>query len=78
MKILLVDQFSGLTPRWLQQHPTTFEALCKELVQMPPGWREAQVLDVEESYCPPMATSTFRAGADGMAEVWKCRWDTSG
>lgn len=93
MKILLVDQFSGITPYELSRRPMTFEELialvqknwdqrAEELMaQYGAGaWlgQAPEVLDVDEKYQPPFATTTFRAGDDGMAEVWRYRWDSSG
>lgn len=81
MKVLVVDQFSGFTPYWLQEHPTRFDDLCDLAVNHEPQtWvrHVAQILDVEESYVPPFATITYRADAHGMAEVWKLRVDSSG
>ncbi len=81
MRILVVDQFCGLSPYWLQQHPTNFEQLAKEVLServASIGRKTPQLLEVDESYSPPWCTTIFRADADGMAEVWKYRWDSSG
>lgn len=84
-RILVVDQFSGMSPYWLKNNPCQFEALVAEVLgqaSVDPkkfGFRAPYVATVtEESYRPEMATTSFRAKADGMAEVWKSRWDSSG
>ncbi len=77
IRVLLVGQFSGISPYELQQHPIRFEALVAEALAEPSGYRKPQVLDVEEGYRPPFATTVLRAGADGQAEVWKYYWDSS-
>lgn len=85
MKILIVDQFSGISPHFVQKNGWSFDALC-EAALAPENARavnpsmgvKAEVLDVEENYMPPFCTTTFREGADGKVEVWKYRWDSSG
>lgn len=81
-KILVVDQFAGPSPYWLQQnHPVKFDQLVEELLAQPvPIYvqQRPELLEVDENYLPPYATTTFRADANGNAEVWRYRWDTSG
>lgn len=78
-KVLIVDQFSSFSPYWLQQNGQSFEELCKTVLESKQWtYREPVILEVEESFTPPFATTTFRAAPDGKAEVWKYRWDSSG
>jgi len=83
MKILVVDQFSGITPYWLSQNPILFNELCAEAHialerQQLWGFTSPRLLDVEESWTPEIGQTALRAGKDGLVEIWKCKWDTSG
>lgn len=94
MKILLVDQFfTVVTPYSLSQEPMTFEALTQRIITAweanvarlkelygPNVYiaRAPEVLEVDSGWCQPFATTAFREGANGMAEVHGYRWDTSG
>ena len=84
-KILVVDQFSGLTPYWLQKNPTPFAELVSDenLAAMaavtPKFGTKPHVLETDESWSPEMCQTSVRANPEtGLAEVWKCRWDSSG
>lgn len=84
--VVLVDQFQSISPYELQRlelagTPMTYVELVEFYTTgagVPGGWRKPQFLEVEESYMPPFATTTYRAKQDGTVEVWKCRWDSSG
>lgn len=86
MKVLIVDQFD-MNPYWLQQNPTKFEALHEALLASYDAVkakyphtlsRRPVVQEVAEGYSPEMCTTILREGVDGLAEVWKYRWDSSG
>jgi hypothetical protein len=86
MKILLVDQFSATpTPYELSIRPMKFdEFVAQELERdqhkLGPGFhlRRTQLLEVNDDYEVPFATTAFREASDGTVEVWRYRWDTSG
>jgi hypothetical protein len=80
-KILIVDQFASVpSPYQLQQRPMPFDDLCKLALaaRQPSYGHKAEVKEVDDSFSPPMCTTTFRADPEGIAEVWKYRWDSSG
>jgi hypothetical protein len=82
-QVLLVDQFAPCpTPYELSQRPMRFDDLVKRMMEMPPtryiGGNPTQVLEVDDTYRPPMCSTVFRASEDGNVEVWKYRWDSSG
>jgi hypothetical protein len=79
MKVLVVDQFVGPSPALIQSHPRKFDELVVEVLSTPPsgfGFRKPELLDVDSSYDPPWATSTFIEGPDGNARAWKLRWNS--
>ena len=82
MKILLVDQFSPTpTPYELSLRPMRFDEFVALELRRPPGAfgsTPTQLLDVDEGWRQPFATTAFREGADGMVEIHATRWDTSG
>lgn len=79
MKILVIDQFSGITPYELQQRPRMFDELVAEELAKPRHIHPAQVLEVEpDNFQPEWATTVIRADDSGMAVVWMTRWDSSG
>lgn len=80
-KVLVVDQFSGLTPYWLSQNSTQFEALCASVMSETTAhgaFNPPKVLEVDETFRTPFTTTCFRADVDGNAEIWQYRWDSSG
>ena len=81
-KVLVIDQFSGISPYKLQNSPPIpFDSLVSavfERHESTPYYRKPEILEVNEDYNPPFATTVLRANADGNAEVWKYRWDSSG
>lgn len=81
-RVLVMDQFVGPSPVDLQQHPLRFDELVREALdynaELKHAWNKSKVLEVEDDYKPEWATTVYRADADGMAEVWKHRWDSSG
>lgn len=82
VRVLIVDQFFGVNPYQLQKHPKTFDALVTEcLNQLYPqsiSYHKPEVKDVPEDFRPEYGTTVLRAGANGMAELWKYNWDSSG
>ena len=83
MKVLIVDQFSGVTPYYLQQNPTPFDDLCEELLEhekkSPNRWNPTRVEEVDgNTFVPPRCTSVFAATDEGLAYLFKWNWDTSG
>lgn len=82
MKILLVDQFHGPSPYWLStQHPRlTFEVLVERVLAEPQArfGHRSEVLEVPDTFLPPWGTTTFRAGPNGEAQLWRYHWDSSG
>lgn len=74
--VLIVDQFSGWnkTP----EPPVPFEVFVQYVMMTKTGWKDPEVREVDEKFVPPSCTTTFRADANGFAEVWKRRWDSSG
>lgn len=90
-KVLICDQFHGPLPYQLRANPIQFDALVEELdadyarrdkqsremCGMPAMYRH-QVVEVAEDYKPRMATTVIAANAEGFAEVWKAKWDSSG
>jgi hypothetical protein len=78
-KVLIVDQFSGVSPYYLQKNPMRFDELVTEILESNARpWRQPRVEEVSNDFQPPMCTTVVRADKDGMAEVWKYRWDSSG
>lgn len=81
-KVLVVDQFCGLSPYQLQKSPPVpFDSLIAAMFEQHesrPWFHKPQVLEVDDDYTPPFATTVLRANQDGNAEVWKYRWDSSG
>ena len=84
MKVLIVDQFAPVpSPYDLSVHPMKFEDLIDLVMGMKmPNYifnkPEVKVIVDPEGYWPPYATTVYRANGDGNAEMWKCRWDSSG
>lgn len=78
--VLVVDQFSNITPYSLQKHPRIFDDLVKEIIATPHHFlTKPRLLEVSEDWTPPyIGLTSIRADKDGRAEVWKCRWDSSG
>lgn len=84
-RVLILDQFCGVTPYRLQQMPTQFDALVAEVVEYESKrpaaafmYNAPRVVDVSEDFMPPWATTVVAADEDGRAFVWKHRWDSSG
>lgn len=81
IRVLIVDQFSGLGPLALaHSHPLQFEDLVTQMLSAAaPAYGPAPRVDyVPEDYRPALCTTIIRAGSNGLAEVWKYRWDSSG
>lgn len=88
MRVLITDQFFGPSPYDLQQCPVQFETLVADMLKedkerkekFPNDYftREAKVLDVADDFKPEWCTTIWRADGNGNAEVWKCKWDSSG
>lgn len=81
-KVLIVDQFDGITPYSLQKNPIQFDDLVEEVINHPNKpkvpWRQPEVRIVGEDFQPEMCTTIIRADAAGMAVAWRYRWDSSG
>jgi hypothetical protein len=82
-KILLLDQFCSVSPYSLHQHPEQFETLVTRILTQAEsgdflGYHKPKVLEVDDSFVQPMATTAIEAGSDGRAQVWRMRWDSSG
>lgn len=83
IKVLIVDQFSNITPYSLQQNPVRFDDLIEQEINKPISTpfalcRKAELREVAEDFKPEMCTTVIRANERGMAEAWRYRWDTSG
>ena len=82
MKILVMDQFAGTSPYWLQENPILFEELCKAALEnvKPTDWRPSKILEVDENYKTqiPLCTTAYRDRGDGYTECWCYNWDSSG
>lgn len=74
-RYLIVDQFSLLSPRWLEQHPCAFDALVEiaEAQPLPATYIRPRVATAVDE--PEWRTTIFRERADGMAEFWRCKWE---
>lgn len=82
-RCLVVDQFSGITPYWLQQEKPTFEALCADVMKAVSegrhlGFRTPTIEDLPLDYHPNWGETVLAEGEDGRAVIWKCKWDSSG
>lgn len=81
-KVLIVDQFSGVSPYYLKQDPQKFDDLCKRVLNAEPSkiflHRKPELKEVDDNFQPPFATTVLRADKNGNAEVWRANWDTSG
>jgi hypothetical protein len=81
-QVLLLDQFSGVTPFSLQENPTKFDDLVK-LTTTPSerwwGYKTPQLHEhVADDFELPMASTAIISDDNGYARVWRARWDTSG
>lgn len=79
-RVLVVDQFCGVSPYWLQKSRVQFEDLVREalLEQWGAPWRRPEVLEVAETWSPPWCTTAVVEGEGGVAVAWKWNWDSSG
>jgi hypothetical protein len=80
-RVLIVDQFAGISPYELSQQPMPFEDLIAHVErdeQAHPPFHPARVLEVDESFEPEWATTVFAADEHGRAFCWKYSWDSSG
>lgn len=79
-KVLIVDQFVGPSPYDLQRYPTPFDALCEQVIAdyKPSSFRKPEIREVTDDFVPEWCTTVIRANADGIAEAWRCHWDSSG
>ena len=81
VRVLIVDQFSGITPIWLRENRPSFQELC-DSAETDPGrfgrLRTPVVTDVREDFHPDWSTTVLREGPDGKAVIWKVKWDSSG
>lgn len=75
MKILLVGQ-ARLSPARLQQFPLAFDDLVEHLLDDQLARPRPKVLEVDESYRVPYAMAAYRADQNGMAELWKARFES--
>jgi len=78
VRVLIVDQFSGVSPYALAKTPVLFEELAAEAIAAGHPWTKPEVKDVPDDFVPRMATTLVAADANGYAYVWRARWDTSG
>ena len=80
-KILVTDQFCGLSPYELQQRPVNFEHLCTEmLAQVRPqhDFRPTHVAVVDlKTYRAQHCTTVWTADENGMAKAIIMNWDSS-
>lgn len=82
-RVLILDQFAGPTPYWLQQHPTPFEELVREVEADPKRFtiffgQRPEVVEVTDDFRPTLCTTVYHADANGNAEAWRWHWDSSG
>jgi hypothetical protein len=82
MRLLVVDQFSGLSPYWLSQNPSKFDELAAEMIgqNTPQTWRPAKVIEVEDvkTHRAEHCTTVFYEDENGMAKHLCHNWDSSG
>lgn len=80
IKVLIVDQFSGVSPYNLQQHPVPFEELIDQVINGPQysSIRKPEVREVPLDFKAEFLTTVLKADANGNAEVWTYNWDSSG
>jgi hypothetical protein len=82
MKVLIVDQFFGPSPFYvMQKRPTLDElvAISESMVMKAvPLVRKPVVKDVPDDFSPDMCTTVYAADKDGIAFMWKYRWDSNG
>ena len=80
MKVLIVDQFSGVSPYDLQRHPVKFDDICREILSAkPPSYgQKASLEEVPDDYEPRFCTTVIAADENGNAYAWRYNWDSSG
>lgn len=79
-KVLILDQFSGVTPYWLDEHRQSFDELCTMTVRSDfynGLGRKPLVKEVDATFRTSYGTTCLRAAVDGTAEVWQYRWDSN-
>jgi len=81
-KVLVTDQFCGLSPYWLSQNPMTFEDLCAEMLAQPKpkhDFRPTHIAVVDlKTYRAQHCTTVWAADEHGMAKAIITNWDSSG
>jgi hypothetical protein len=81
-RVLIVDQFAGISPYELSQQPMPFDDLIAQVErdeQAHPPFRPARVLEVDEAtFQPEWCTTVFAADEAGRAFVLCSNWDSSG
>lgn len=83
-RILLLDQFSGITPYSLQQNPEQFDDLVRRVMspaeaQSWTAFTRPLLIDrADDDFYLPMGTTAIEADANGRAQVWRTHWDSSG
>lgn len=78
-KVLIVDQFSSITPYSLQEHHVPFDALAEQVIAeyKPSSFRKPEIREVTDDFVPELCTTVIRANAEGVAECWKYHWDST-
>jgi hypothetical protein len=79
--VVILDQFSGYTPYYFQKNPMRFEDLEADAREDPMffgTYRPAVIGYVTEAFTPEWCTTVYRADRDGMVELFRCSWDSSG
>jgi hypothetical protein len=80
IKVLIVDQFSGVNLYELQQRPIKFDTLVDVMLRGPSptfGY-QAEVKEVPEDFTAAFCTTVLKADADGNAVPHSYNWDSSG
>lgn len=82
MKLLIVDQFSGVTPYWVQQQKISFDDLVRFCLSTNiGGYKLPEVREMSPTeladWKPSRGSTVFCADEHGMAVVHRLRWDSN-
>lgn len=79
MTLLVLDQFSGLNPAWVQSNRVTFTDLC-ELAKQDRSYKVpylAEIDPADKTWRPSMGSTVYKADELGYAVVHMMRWDST-
>ena len=82
MQIAITHQFAGPSPYSLQQHPMPFSDLVAlvEMGGLTFSYHRGRIVETDDpdGVDLRMTETAYRADADGDAEAFRYRWDSSG